>query len=69
MRNAIFEKKNLFGEAMWTQNLFGAASLTNPKFSSINSSLIFDAFSARRYNFHLRVYLAPLRAILFRLLT
>ena len=54
---------------MWTQNPPGADSLTNRKFSSNNSSVMFDVFSAGRYNFNLRVDLAPLRAWLFRMLT
>ena len=37
--------------------------------ASNNSSAMFDAFSARRYNFQWRVDLAPLRAWFFRVLT
>ena len=71
MRNAIFEKKLIWRSkySMWTQNRSGVDSLTNRKFSSSNSSVMFDAFSGRRYNFKLRVDLAPLRAWLLRVLT
>ena len=62
MRNAIF-KKILFSEhSMWTQNRPGADYLTSRKFPLNNSSVMFDSFSARRYNLNSRVDLAPLRA-------
>ena len=42
---------------------------SNTYMASNNSSAMFDAFSARRYNFQSRVDLAPLRAWFFRVLT
>ena len=58
---------------MWAQKTFLIWQFNNSKFSfeytSNNSSAMFDAFSARRYNFQSRVDLAPLRACFLRVLT